>query len=144
MELCFQISRRKEAILHFRDELARGRVLDILDVGAGAGILFRDVLIRDHHAMAVEFSFEMVKTVREAVAEGMVKKRDCVQADVEALPIGGSRFDVVTCLGVLSFVPSKNSAIEEMGRVLKPAGVLIANLAQHSTHKQLSRSLLLY
>ena len=74
MKLCFQISRRKKAILHFRDELARGRVLDIPDVGAGAGILFREVLIRDPHAMAVEFSFEMVKTVREAVAEGMVKK----------------------------------------------------------------------
>ncbi len=63
MNLCFQISRGKQAILYFIDESARGRILDILDV--------------------------------------------------------------VTCLGVLSFVPSENRAIGEMGRVLKPGGVLI-------------------
>lgn len=128
MNLCFQISRRKQAILHFVDELARGRTLGILDVGAGAGILLRDLLERGHQTMAIDISFEMVQTARETVAEGMVKKKDCVQADVEALPFGEERFDVVTCLGVLSFVPSENRAIGEMGRVLKPGGVLIVTL----------------
>ena len=88
MNLCFQISRRKEAILQFIDELAREQTLDILDVGAGAGILLRDVLEMGHHATAIDISFEILQTAGETLAEVRLKEKERVQADGEALPFG--------------------------------------------------------
>lgn len=48
--------------------------------------------------------------------------------DITAIPVGGGTFDAVLCTEVLEHVPSPESALREMSRVLKPGGRLIATV----------------
>jgi ubiquinone/menaquinone biosynthesis C-methylase UbiE len=50
-----------------------------------------------------------------------------VQADAEALPMADASFDAVTCIEALEFFVRPGEALEEMRRVLRPGGVLLAS-----------------
>jgi ubiquinone/menaquinone biosynthesis C-methylase UbiE len=50
-----------------------------------------------------------------------------VQQTADRLPFPDNSFDVVTCLEALEFFPSDVPALEEMFRVLKPGGFLMAS-----------------
>lgn len=47
-----------------------------------------------------------------------------VVADLHRLPFGDERFDCVVCTGTLEHVMSPQEAIEEIGRILKPGGLV--------------------
>lgn len=48
-----------------------------------------------------------------------------VRQSAQALPFGDGRFDAVTCLEALEFLPDDVAALREMVRVLMPGGVLL-------------------
>lgn len=66
----------------------------------------------------------MAGMLREArTARGHLASRPrLVQADAQALPLTGHRFDRVFCCGVLYHVPNCGQALREMRRVLRPGG----------------------
>jgi ubiquinone/menaquinone biosynthesis C-methylase UbiE len=100
----------------------------ILDVGCGAGKLVKEVADRGYEVLGMDFSYNMI---RKADATCNVDDKSHIkflQGDIESLPFKDSVFDVVLCLGVVTYLRSEKKALHEMSRVLKSGGTLILSI----------------
>ena len=104
----------------------------VLDVGCGAGM---DLLLAAGHvgptgrAIGVDMTFAMrAQATAGALACGLTNV-EVRSGNATELPVDGRSIDVVISNGVLNLVPSKDRAIAEIARVLKPGGrVQIADI----------------
>jgi len=108
----------------------------ILDVGCGYGgiaaTLRDDLGVEEAHGVDVD---------RDVLGEARAKGVRAVRAEVgeEPLPYGDASFDIVTCFGMLDYLPWYDAAVDEISRVLAPEGtvaVALPNLA--SWHNRLA------
>ncbi len=110
-------------ILDLFNEKIRGK--NTLDIGCGSGL--QTIMLTNLGA----------KVVGIDIAEGLIRlanykiqnqKLDsfCLNSDAESLPFKDESFDIVNCCGsVLDYIINHKKGIKEMGRVLKPNGVLL-------------------
>ncbi len=103
---------------------AGGRQLDILDCGCGTGHNLA-LLRRYGRAYGIDLTWAGLQNARTR------GDRRVARATVAALPFGAGQFDLVTSFDVLYALEDEveTRAIAEMGRVLKPGGVAIVNVA---------------
>jgi SAM-dependent methyltransferase len=112
------------ATLHaiLREALARpSRGARALDAGCGSG--FQAAVLGDlgYHVHGVDISPGLLALARRRGAAPHL-----VLASVEDLPYADGVFDAVSCCGsTLSFVERPARALAELGRVLRPRGVLL-------------------
>ncbi len=97
----------------------------LLEVGPGPG-LTTDIL-RRHVARvtAVELDAGLARRLAARLAGSNV---EVVMADATRLPFPSGRFSAAACLTVLHHIPSaalQDAALAEIGRVLRPGGVLV-------------------
>jgi SAM-dependent methyltransferase len=113
----------------------RGGIRALLDVGCGYGGIaasLRDALDVDEvHGVDIDPA-----VIDEARAKGV----DAVRVDVGAapLPYEDGAFDLLTCFGMLDYLPWYDVALREFSRVLAPGGLVaiaLPNLA--SWHNRL-------
>jgi ubiquinone/menaquinone biosynthesis C-methylase UbiE len=98
---------------------------DLLEVGPGPG-LTTDVL-RRHAARvtAVELDLGLADQLAARLAGTNV---EVIAADATRLPFPSGRFSAAACLTMLHHIPSaamQDTALAELGRVLRPGGVLV-------------------
>lgn len=100
--------------------VAEARPRDVLDAGAGPGS-FAERLRRELgvSVVAVDVSPRMVEVARERGLDARV-------ADIRELPFADASFDCVVAAWVLHHVPDLDRGLSELGRVLRPAGRLVA------------------
>ena len=99
---------------------------EVLDVGCGPGTITLDLAARVHPGTVTG-----VDASAEVVAAAEVRRQEagasnvlfCV-GDVYALDFATARFDVVHAHQVLQHLSDPVAAVAEMGRVLRPAGLL--------------------
>lgn len=94
----------------------------VLDVGAGTGMLWESCARRVPKDVSVVLVDRSAGMLADAVATG----HSGVFCDAEALPLRDQWFDVVLAAHMLYHVPRVAVALEQMRRVLKPGGRLIA------------------
>lgn len=124
----FFMAKRKAAILELVDDYCQGRVMRILDVGCGPGVIMEEMLARGHSVVAMDISENMVRCAREKAAKYESSGNICFRGDVEALPIQNDAFDIVLCLGVLPYLDSDLRGVAEISRVVKKGGIVIVVL----------------
>ena len=107
-------------------EFAKIKLGDVVvDLGSGAG---NDCFIARHETGAegkvigVDFTPEMIDKARENAEKRGFNNIEFRQGDIEKLPIGAERANVVVSNCVLNLVPDKAKAFSEMARILKPGG----------------------
>lgn len=108
----------------------------MLDVGCGFGGLPR--LVADELAVRNVHGIDIDEAVLD---EARQKGVNAIRLDVgsEALPFDSACFDLLTCFGMLDYLPAFDFALEEFARVLKPGGVLVVSLPNlASWHNRLS------
>jgi SAM-dependent methyltransferase len=99
----------------------------VVDVGCGAGI---DSLIAakkvgpDGRVLGVDMTPSMLEKARRAAEEAGLKNVEFREGYAESLPVDDGWADVVISNGVLNLMPDKDTALQEMSRVLKPSGRL--------------------
>ncbi len=95
----------------------------VLDIGAGPGTYFGALAPRIPRGQLVagDLSLGMVRKAAKHPQAGHL-----LNADVQRLPFPAGSFDVVLANHMLYHVPDLDQGIEEIQRVLRPAGCLIA------------------
>jgi len=107
----------------------------VLDVGCGAGF---DTLIAAHQVgtsgrvISVDMTPAMLAKARAGAREVGLGNIDFREGLAEALPVGDASVDVVISNGVINLCPDKMAAMQEIYRVLKPAGrIQIGDIVVH-------------
>jgi len=119
---------------HAAHEERRRRVLSSLlprgvtlaaDIACGTGRGLPVLRTVADTVVGVDGTLAMLSKAREKVGD----RTPLTQANAVALPFKDGAFDLITCLNFLHLFPrsdEKTAFVTEMGRVLKPGGVLIA------------------
>jgi ubiquinone/menaquinone biosynthesis C-methylase UbiE len=111
----------------------------LLDVGAGYGRLvdeyagFGEVVLLDASAVHVG-------AARERHAGD--RRVSVLEADASAIPLGDASVDVVVCVRLLHHLEDPSPVIREIGRVLRPGGILVLEVANKRNAKAVARWLL--
>ncbi len=109
----------------------------ILDAGCGSG--YKSLMLAEANPGAkivgVDLSEESVKMARERLKHHQFENVEFHALTIEELPSLGLQFDYINCDEVLYLVPDAVTALQAMGQVLKPQGIIRANL-----HSSLQRA----
>jgi ubiquinone/menaquinone biosynthesis C-methylase UbiE len=92
---------------------------DVLECGAGTGLLLERIAAFARSARGIDLSPGMLEKAR---ARGLEVR----EASVTAIPFADASFDVACSFKVLAHVPDIARALAEMARVTRPGGVVIA------------------
>jgi ubiquinone/menaquinone biosynthesis C-methylase UbiE len=92
-----------------------------LDAGCGTGFQAAVLAALGYRTHGIDVSPALL-----AVARRRLPRATFVRGRLEALPYADRSFDAVACCGsTLSFVPAPETALQELGRVLRPGGRLL-------------------
>jgi len=118
---------RRQYVLEMLERAGRGGRL--LDVGCGPAVLTPELVRRGWRVNAVDLSTGMLSTARRAVSglpEGSVR---FAAAQATRLPFQDGSFDVVLCIGVVSYVDDVPELLAGVRRVLRPGGQAIFQIS---------------
>jgi len=116
----------------------RGR---LLEVGCGPGVMLADLLAMGFEVRAVDVSAEMIRRAEQRISGHPLAKRCRLGVgDVERLEFGEGAFDAVLAMGVLEYLPTRDVALREMVRVLKPGGYLLLTVPNRAAAYHLASS----
>ncbi|HUZ48079.1 MAG TPA: methyltransferase domain-containing protein [Terriglobia bacterium] len=100
----------------------------VLEIGCGAGLMTLALANRGFAVTAMDAVQAMLnETGRLVVSTGVAAKVNTALGDVHQLSLKDNTFAMVIALGVLPWLHSPGSALQEMARVLEPGGCLIVN-----------------
>lgn len=102
-------------------KLVRGRGLT-LDVGCGSSVTTLSL----NRGVGLDKQFNKLRYMAKY---GL----PLLNATATALPLAAQSFDCALCSQVFPFVPSQEEAMKEILRVLKPGGLLVIVIPDHST-----------
>ena len=110
--------------------LSFDHVQDVLDVGSGVGHwgqLLANVLPHNARVQGVDRDPLWVeKAAGRAAAHGLADRFTYQVAVAEKLPFADASFDLVTCQTVLIHTPDPGAVVDEMIRVARPGGLILA------------------
>jgi ubiquinone/menaquinone biosynthesis C-methylase UbiE len=102
---------------------------ELLDVGCGSARLLAEQASHVRYVAGLDASEIQVGMARKRLAERIAAgTAEIVLGDAMALPWGDGRFNVVSSLNCLKFVPDPGRALREMQRVLRPGGRLVITI----------------
>jgi ubiquinone/menaquinone biosynthesis C-methylase UbiE len=99
----------------------------ILDVGCGSGMVTRDIAhLTKGKVIAVDGSSQMIKVAKEVLRnyDNVKLKKE----NAEKLSFKDNTFDIVTCNLFLMWADKPQKVVNEMTRVTKPGGIVLASL----------------
>ncbi|MBN2673530.1 MAG: class I SAM-dependent methyltransferase [Deltaproteobacteria bacterium] len=107
---------------------------DVLEVGCGTGLLMKELTQATRSIKGIDISEQMLE---KAKARGL----DVRQGVAEELPYADNSFDLVYSFKVLAHVEKIKEAMNEMNRVLRPGGYLVAEFYNALSIRHLAKVL---
>ena len=101
----------------------------VLELASGTGLIAKHIVNAAAHIEATDASAEMIL---EAKRDNQSAKLHFSVQDMFRLPYGDKSFDVVIVSNALHIVPQPEKALDEIRRVLKDEGALIAPTFTHA------------
>jgi SAM-dependent methyltransferase len=110
--------------------LSLDRVQDVLDVGCGVGHwgqLLANIIPGSARVQGVDRDPLWVeKAAERAASRGLADRFNYQRAVAEKLPFADASFDLVTCQTLLIHMPDPGAVLDEMVRVARPGGLILA------------------
>lgn len=97
----------------------------VVDLGSGAGndcFVVRSIVGESGKVIGVDMTPEMIEKARDNAEKLGFNNVEFRQGEIESLPVGKGKADVVISNCVLNLVPDKQKAFSEIYRILKPGG----------------------
>jgi len=94
----------------------------VLDVGCGSAPVLAELRRHGVHCIGLEYAPDMLKHAVERLESAGVDATGLYRGDCVRLPFVDGAFDIVVCLGVISYVEHIPDVLAEIRRVLKPGG----------------------
>ena len=111
----------------------------VLEIGLGQGSESEQIIKRGAIWSGLDLTKESIFRVKKRFELKNIKYADLKNGSITQAPFDDNSFDIVFSHGVLHHVPDIAKAQEEISRILKPDGKLIAMLyAKHSLNYYLS------
>jgi len=104
----------------------------VLEVGFGPGLAVRSAakLASQGFVAGIDHSETMVREAGKLNAQGIQSGRiELKKADVSSIPYNDDSFDKVFAVNVIYLWPDLEKTVRELGRVLRPGGLLALYLA---------------
>jgi len=99
----------------------------ILDVGCGSGMVTRDIAhLTKGKVIAIDDSDDMLKVAKDVLKPYM--NAELRVGNAEKIPFKDNTFDIVTCNLLLMWAKNPQKVVNEMNRVTKPGGTVLATL----------------
>ena len=108
----------------------------VLELATGTGLIAKHIVIAAAHIEATDASAEMIA---EAKRDTRSAKLHFSVQDMFRLPYANQSFNVVIVSNALHIVPQPEKALQEIKRVLKDEGVLIAPTFTHAENSFFGR-----
>jgi ubiquinone/menaquinone biosynthesis C-methylase UbiE len=99
----------------------------VLDLGCGAAPVLSELRKRGVHCVGLDYAEDMLEHARERLRSMGLDDGDLHRGDCRHTLFQESAFDVVVCLGVISYVENYGKVLDEIRRVLRPGGYLIVS-----------------
>jgi SAM-dependent methyltransferase len=98
----------------------------VADVGCGNGLDLRQIVPqgRCRHAIGIDLSAGMLRSLQDLRQSGRLS---LVQADAQHLPLPDRTVDVAMAMHMLYHVPDVRAAIQELRRITKRGGTVLAS-----------------
>ena len=97
----------------------------VLEIGCGIGIDFRHFVREGAQAVGIDVSQQSLKLAKQG-SDIYGLNGTLILADGENLPFASDKFDLVYTWGVIHHAPDTSKVVDEIYRVLKPGGRVIA------------------
>jgi len=94
-----------------------------LEIGVGTGRIAMPFVERGYEYTGVDISCQMMEQLRAKASHA--RNLRLIEADVTELPFPDGSFDVALTVHVLHLVPEWKKALQEIRRVLRPAGYFV-------------------
>lgn len=96
---------------------------EVLELAAGPGLISKEIAEVTKRMVATDYSEKMLEEARKGYIPEMLTFE---QADASDLQYEDDSFDLVLIANALHIIPDSGKVLEEIKRVLKPGGILIA------------------
>lgn len=100
----------------------------ILDAGCGAGRITCEAARRGYTVFGMDYSYGMLEKASTICNSPVRHNVAFLQGDIESLPFKDSSIDMIISLGVITYLTSEKTALDEFSRVIKPGGLLILSM----------------
>lgn len=124
--------RLEDENFRLRRDIAVARILSIvtpesqvLDLGCGTAPLLSELRRQGIKVLGLDDSADMLEHARTRLRSLGLAEADLEQGDCRATPYPGASFDVVACLGVISYLEDYDPVLDEIERLLKPGGTAL-------------------
>jgi ubiquinone/menaquinone biosynthesis C-methylase UbiE len=99
----------------------------VLDVGCGSGFVTRDIArLTKGTVVAIDGSTHLLSVSQKILKE--YKNTTLCNADAQQLPFADNSFHLITCNLLLMWADDPQAVVNEMARVVKPKGKILASL----------------
>lgn len=123
-----EIKSRKRVVFDLFEKNINGKPLTAIDVGCGAGHYITELKRRGVNIFGSDISKKMIEVTRRNNNKAQLSVDKLLCADCQVLPFPDKAFDVVFCIGVLSYVSDEHAIFKEMKRIVKEDGLIVFNV----------------
>lgn len=97
----------------------------VLDLGCGAGPVLAELRRHGVACEGLDYSDDMLDNARTRLRSLGLDDAGLRQGDCRNTPYPSASFDVVVCLGVISYIEDYDPVLDEIERLLKPGGTTL-------------------
>jgi ubiquinone/menaquinone biosynthesis C-methylase UbiE len=120
-----EFNRRKELVFDFIQNRNYGNSVKAIDVGCGTGHYVNELIHHGFTAYGVDISKKMVEAAQLNFKGENDSNERFLCANCDYLPFPNDYFDVILCIGVLSYVSDEVAVLRELQRVAVKEGAII-------------------